>query len=120
MIAKLKPDTRQAGQTSRNPLRPDIAQTIQNGTINEKIGSCRPTIALSVFSGIPVTLANPIIGVPSAPNATGAVFPINDNPAAGSGLKPNPISIAADMATGVPNPAAPSINAPKQNAISNT
>ena len=61
-----------------------------------------------------------MIGVPSAPNATGAVLPISDRPAAGSGLKPNPISMAAEMATGVPKPAVPSTNAPKQNAMSNT
>ncbi len=59
------------------------------------------------------------MGVPSAPNATGAVLPTRARPAAGSGRKPRPISMAAEMATGVPNPAAPSMNAPKLKAISN-
>jgi len=35
------------------------------------------------------------------------------------GLNPRPTSIAAVMATGVPNPAEPSIKAPKENAINN-
>ena len=58
--------------------------------------------------------------MPSAPKATGAVLPISASPAAGSGRKPRPISMAAEIATGVPNPAAPSMNAPKLNAISST
>jgi hypothetical protein len=58
-----------------------------------------------------------MIGIPSPPNATGAVFPISASPAAMIGLKPRPISITADIATGVPNPAAPSMNEPKQKAI---
>ena len=65
-------------------------------------------------------LASVMIGVPSAPNATGAVLPISASPAAGSGLKPRPISMAAEIATGVPNPAAPSMKAPKLKAISST
>ena len=84
----------------------------------EKNGNCRPTMALSCSRGSPVTVASAMIGVPSAPNATGAVLPINDSPAAGSGLNPRPISIAAEIATGVPKPAAPSMNAPKLKAIS--
>jgi hypothetical protein len=38
-------------------------------------------------------------------------------PAARSGRNPRPISIAAEIATGVPNPAAPSMNAPNEKAI---
>ena len=59
-------------------------------------------------------------GVPSAPKATGAVLPMSERPAAASGLKPRPMSIAAQIATGVPNPAAPSMNAPKAKPISRT
>ena len=55
-----------------------------------------------------------MIGVPSAPNATGAVLAISDRPDAASGEKPRPIRIAAVTATGVPKPAAPSKNAPKR------
>jgi hypothetical protein len=59
-------------------------------------------------------------GVPSAPNATGAVFAINDSADASSGGKPSPISIAPVTATGVPNPAAPSKKAPNANAMSSS
>ena len=38
-------------------------------------------------------------------------------PAAKNGEKPKPVSIAAATATGVPKPAAPSMNAPNANAI---
>ena len=58
--------------------------------------------------------------MPRAPNATGAVLPISDSPAAGNGRKPSPISMAAQIATGVPNPAEPSRKAPKLNAMSRT
>ena len=54
-----------------------------------------------------------MIGVPSAPKATGAVLAMSDRPDAASGVKPRPISIAPVTATGVPKPAAPSKNAPK-------
>jgi hypothetical protein len=57
-------------------------------------------------------LAIVMIGVPSAPYATGAVLAISESPDAASGEKPRPIRIAAVTATGVPNPAAPSKNAP--------
>ena len=36
----------------------------------------------SVFAGMPVTAASVRIGVPIAPNATGAVFAMSDRPAA--------------------------------------
>ena len=48
-----------------------------------------------------------MIGVPSAPNATGAVLAMSDRPEAASGEKPSPISIAPVTATGVPKPDAP-------------
>ena len=51
------------------------------------------------------------------PNATGAVLPISDSAAAFSGEKPIASSITEVMATGVPNPARPSISAPKENAM---
>ena len=44
-IAKLRPVTSAAGQTSHMPLRPAKAQMSQNGTSTEKNGNCRPTIA---------------------------------------------------------------------------
>ena len=57
-------------------------------------------------------------GVPSAPNATGAVLAISDRPDAASGEKPSPIRMAAVTATGVPKPAAPSKKAPNEKAMS--
>jgi hypothetical protein len=49
------------------PRHPANAQINQKGTINEKNGSWRPTIAPSANGSSPVTLAKPAIGVPSAP-----------------------------------------------------
>src|SRR5258708_4849612 len=66
-IANDTPHTRMAGQTPIMPRQPANAHTTQNGTINEKNGSCRPTMAPSRNGSIPVTLARPAIGVPSAP-----------------------------------------------------
>ena len=61
------PVTRIAGQMSFMPLQPAKAQISQNGTMSEKNGSCRPTIAPSRNGSMPVTLDSPAIGVPSAP-----------------------------------------------------
>ena len=66
-IAKETPVTRIAGQISFMPRQPAKAQISQNGTISEKNGNCRPTIAPSRNGSMPVTLARPAIGVPSAP-----------------------------------------------------
>src|SRR5205814_953813 len=65
--AKDTPHTRIAGQTSFMPRHPANAQISQNGTISEKNGNWRPTIAPSRKGSIPVTLDSPAIGVPSAP-----------------------------------------------------
>ena len=56
-----------AGQTSFMPFQPANAHTTQNGTISEKNGNCRPTMAPSMYGSRPVTEARPWIGVPSAP-----------------------------------------------------
>ena len=114
-MANETPATRIAGQISIMRRKPTNAQINQNGTRTEKNGSWRPTIELSACRSSPVTAASTTIGVPSAPKATGAVLAISESPAAASGLNPSPIMIAAVTATGVPKPAAPSKNAPKQN-----
>ena len=57
-----------------------------------------------------------MIGVAIAPNATGAVLATSARTAALSGLKPRASSITEVIATGVPNPAKASSNAPKENA----
>ena len=74
-------------------------------------------MALSFWISMPVTPDRAMMGVPSAPKATGAVLAMSDNPEAASGPKPRPMRIAAVTATGVPKPAAPSKNAPKEKAI---
>ena len=92
--------------------------TSHTGTINENNGNCRPAIWLIAVSGIPVTtVASVRMGVPSDPNATGAVLAINASPAACNGENPMPISTAEEIATGVPNPADPSRKVPNENAI---
>ena len=118
--ANEKPATNAAGHTLIIPRKPTIAQITQKGTINEKRGNCRPTIADNLSTSMPVTAERAIMGVPKAPNATGAVFAIKARPHAANGLKPSCIRMAAVMATGVPNPAAPSKKAPKANAINIT
>src|SRR5882757_5094797 len=66
-IANDTPVTTIAGQMSFMPFQPAKAQISQNGTMSEKNGNCRPTIAPSRNGSMPVTLARPAIGVPSAP-----------------------------------------------------
>ena len=100
------------------PRQPAYAAISQNGTISEKTGSWCPIIALSSCRSSPVTPASAITGVPSAPNATGAVFAISESALASSGANPRPSRSAAVIATGVPKPAAPSKNAPNANATS--
>ena len=92
--------------------------TSQNGTASDSSGSWRPAIAPIWNGSMPVTCPATMIGMPIAPNATGAVFAIRHSPAACSGLKPSPTSSAAVIATGAPKPAAPSRNAPNEKPIS--
>ena len=83
---ELRDRERDAGDQDRRPdlehrlAQPAKAQISQNGTISEKNGSWRPTIAPSSIRSKPVTLASVMIGVPSAPKATGAVLAISDRP----------------------------------------
>ena len=87
--------------------------------MTESIGNVRPTICEMAISGISEMREAIMMGVPTEPNATGAVLAIKQIPAAYSGLKPSPTNMAAEIATGAPNPAAPSRNAPNENAINN-
>jgi hypothetical protein len=59
------------------------------------------------------------VGVPTAPNDTPAAWPTSASATARTGGKPSPTSNGAASATGVPNPAAPSMNSPKNHAMSN-
>ena len=65
-------------------------------------------------------VSNPSVttGMPIDPKATGAVLASNASTAALIGSNPRLARIAAEMATGAPKPAIPSIRAPKQNATS--
>ncbi len=60
------------------------------------------------------------MGVPMAPQATGAVLAKRLSTADWKGLKPRPTITAPAMATGVPKPEVPSMIAPKEKAISRT
>ncbi len=71
-------------------------------------------------SGRFVTAASVRMGLPTPPQATGAVFAIRQSTAASNGLKPSPIIIAPQTATGAPPPPAPSSSAPNASAISST
>ena len=62
-------------------------------------------------------MASVVIGVASAPKATGAVFATSATTAALSGRNPSAMSITVVIATGVPNPASASSSAPKQKAM---
>ena len=78
----------------------------------------RPTPALKRSKGSPVVTARVVIGVAMDPNATGAVLASKHTAAAKNGENPRPVSMVAATATGVPNPAQPSMNAPKAKAMS--
>jgi len=70
--------------------------------------------------GKDVTRPRVVMGTPRAPKATGAVSKISVRVSASSGAKPRPMSRALPMATGVPKPAMPSINAPKLKPTTST
>lgn len=57
-----------------------------------------------------------MIGVPTAPNVTGVEFATRARITACSGLNPRATKSGATSAAGVPNPAAPSTIAPKNQA----
>ena len=93
----------------------------------ENSGSWRPTIADrarvtlvgSVWPRIGATSRPRVTtGMPIDPNATGAVLARRASTAAVTGSKPRLARIDAEMATGAPNPAMPSIRAPKLKATS--
>ena len=80
--ANVPPQTSTAGHTPRSPRQPLIVTTSHAGTMSDTNGSWRPAMTPRVCEGIPVTAASVRIGVPMAPNATGAVFAMSDRPAA--------------------------------------
>src|SRR5258707_6470320 len=93
--AKLPPETSAAGQTSNACFQvpPSIltnSTTSQNGTSSDAHGSWWPAIVDSVSGSSWVTEASVTIGVPIAPNATGAVLAIRLSTADWNGLNPRP------------------------------
>src|SRR5690348_15404505 len=113
---KLRPATSAAGQLRRSPLPPPTTTARYAGRMNDKKGSCLPTIAESLLMSSPVTPESATIGTPRLPKATGAVFAMSETITAFRGANPKPTSKNAVTATGAPNPALPSSSAPKQNA----
>src|SRR5690242_1800817 len=113
---KLRPATSAAGQLRRSPFPPATTTARYPGRMNDKKGSCLPTIADSLLMSSPVTPDSATIGTPKLPKATGAVFAISETITAFRGVNPSPTSKNAVTATGAPNPALPSSSAPKQNA----
>ena len=97
-----------------------MAPTIHSGMIAENTGNWRPAIAESFSTSRSVTWARVVMGIPMLPKATGAVLAMSDNPLAWIGENPSCNNRAAVIATGAPNPAAPSMKAPKQKAINTT
>jgi hypothetical protein len=103
--ANTPPHTSTAGHTPTNPRQPLIVITSHAGMMSDTKGSCRPAIALSVLAGMPVTAASGRIGVPMAPNATGAVLM-----APGRGIERREAGAdgsAEQIATGVRSPQRP-------------
>ena len=95
-----------------------IVRTSQKGRSRASGGRMRPEVALIASTSSPVISARARIGVPIAPQATGAVLAIRQSRAAWNGRNPRPTRNAAEIATGAPNPAAPSRNAPNEKATS--
>src|SRR5262245_64979668 len=125
MMANVPPETSAAGQTSNACFQVPRSiltnvTTSQNGTTIDAHGSCRPTMVDCVSLSSPLTYESATIGVPIAPNATGAVLASRLRTADWNGLKPSPTMIAPAIATGVPNPEVPSMIAPNENAMSRT
>ena len=116
--AKLAPITISAGHVCRTPRSPSMMNTSRNGTITATNGAWWPTIAPMCVAGMPVSVPAVVMGVPTAPKATGAVFASSTAVAARSGGTPRPSTMVAVMATGAPKPARASSRPPKQNAMS--
>src|SRR5215471_10287552 len=82
IAANDNPLTASAGQTSRVSFQLTMLRTSHKGRINESGGRIRPVIALSVISFNPVTPASMRSGLPTPPQATGAVLAIRHRVAA--------------------------------------
>ncbi len=115
--ANVRPPVSATGQVSRSPRAPSTSATSTNGTNTASTGVWRPTTAPSASWGRLVTWASVVIGTAIAPKATGAVFATSATTAALSGLKPTPMSMIVQIATGAPKPARASSSAPNEKAM---
>ncbi len=108
-----------SGKRTSQVLRHEVSvATSQNGITSDRMGRILPAVALRALTSRSVTALSVRIGMPMPPQATGAVLAIRHSRAAWKGRKPRPTRNAAEIATGAPKPAAPSIRAPKQKATS--
>ena len=112
--------TAAAGPASRTPRSPSRMNRMTNGTsaamtktMTETSWAMSPTCSVV----LPPTSPAVVIGMPTAPKATGAVLATRTVVIALPGLMPSASSIVAVMATGAPKPARASSRPPKQNAI---
>src|ERR1035437_9462213 len=117
MAAKTAPHVKTAGHTSMVAERPLVRRCRWAGRRSESGAVRRPATALNRARGNPVMPASVMTGMPIDPNATGAVFASRQLDDAYSEEQPRRTIMAAATATGVPNPAQPSMNAPKAKAI---
>ncbi len=76
------PTTSSAGQTASVSRQEVIVRTSQTGTISDNSGKIRPAVALRASTSRSVTAERVRIGVPIAPQATGAVLAIRHSSAA--------------------------------------
>src|SRR6266545_6758041 len=107
MNAKEIPLTASAGHTSTVSLQPTRLRVSHSGRIADNGGRILPAIALSECSGNPVTPVRMRIGLPTPPQATGAVLARRQSVAAWKGAKPSPIRNDPATATGAPPPPVP-------------
>src|ERR1035441_928921 len=117
MAANTTPHVNVAGHTSSIAGSPLVTRIRYAGNSNENGALSQPATPLTFARGSPVIAASVITGMPMDPKATGAVFASRQIEDAYSAEKPKPTIIAAATATGVPNPAQPSMNAPNAKAI---
>ena len=82
----------------------DVSRIGALDIISDKGGKIRPEVALNALTSSPVTLLSVRIGVPIAPQATGAVLAIRQSVAAWNGSNPSPIRNEPAIATGAPPP----------------
>ena len=120
VIANPPPETKIAGNVSLIPLKPSTINTIRNAIITVTRHKINDVFLPRVNASKSVKVAGTVTGIPIAPYAPPAMLATKQIAADCKGLKPKPTKIAAVIATGAPNPAAPSRKALNENAIKRT